>query len=772
MMKKNTCIKIAVSLLLGVSAIAMTAQANDINKLDIKRTNSNGTALNVTVYTTNPYDENVAVTQKGDNKYVILIPNISGANASNVDFSSLKDVVSDVNVKSVNDGAGGYTKVTLTTTKPVSISTSTRKSAPLTEEQKAYKNLIAQSRGYSVQTPKADTVRPKATVETVNAAAPVQNTSTPIISKTPISDVQTKTQEPAKIANNDVQQKPKSVMDKIKNMVEPSETAKSQKKDSNIDNAKVVNLPNLDTSYKKESGRVKDTFLQDLKNDIIAENKQEAQKAETSTTPVADTSTNVNTEIHNTDNIENIQNQTNGEGFNKTMITTILLLLASLLGITALFRMVKKSLEHSVALRRSFKENLKEKPHPRVSDYKDIVEDTSLNWQEKYQKFMSTMEVINPEDGVIRQIGNGEYEYVNSDAGNKGIAADINSTANINTEIAQTPKLTAYNKPAINSAPTIKPIQKGKNQDLIKSMSMSSSKKSDNQAKMDFAKIVSNLERTLKNSPSHERPVQVADEDIIKKQFENGFNTASSNNIPVINEEEIIPKTIKSSTKLKSFDQKAALDRTRRKDVLPKRSSDIIRSRNIESKHVDLEKSSLYSSARKFPNANMNSSDLISASAIGKNVAIPKVSTSHIKGNSNYSMATMEEFFDIKSSDNATAPASLSQKVADTLDNIGKPKVQTANTNRESHLPNGSIVLSGYKISDNGGFYIISDEEGKCSLVGIVNNTTTVLKEFGTTVKYRLQVRQDSQNVYIVRVGAERFLVEVNGEKMGVLIAL
>ena len=79
---------IAICLLLGLTAFALSANANDINKVDIKRSNTSASTLNVTIFTNNPYDENVAVTKKSDNKYVILMPNASGSNASNVDFSS------------------------------------------------------------------------------------------------------------------------------------------------------------------------------------------------------------------------------------------------------------------------------------------------------------------------------------------------------------------------------------------------------------------------------------------------------------------------------------------------------------------------------------------------------------------------------------------------------------------------------------------------------------------------------------------------------------
>ena len=103
--------KISICMLAAVSLFSGAVMANDLNRLDIQKSSSASSTLNVTIYTSAPYDDNVAVTKKSDNKYVILMPNVSSSNISGTDFSSIKDIVSDVDIKTVADGANGYTKV-------------------------------------------------------------------------------------------------------------------------------------------------------------------------------------------------------------------------------------------------------------------------------------------------------------------------------------------------------------------------------------------------------------------------------------------------------------------------------------------------------------------------------------------------------------------------------------------------------------------------------------------------------------------------------------
>lgn len=140
--------KIGLILLLCLSLTSFSgSQAladNTLNQVDVRRSASDG--LEFTLYTSSPYADNVVVTKKSDNKYVILMPNVNGANGAKPDFSSVKDIVSDVDVRAIDDGQNGYTKVTVITNRPVDIKTNTAKSSPVTQEQREYRALIAQQK--------------------------------------------------------------------------------------------------------------------------------------------------------------------------------------------------------------------------------------------------------------------------------------------------------------------------------------------------------------------------------------------------------------------------------------------------------------------------------------------------------------------------------------------------------------------------------------------------------------------------------------------------
>ena len=128
------------------------ANASDLVQMDMKKVSDN--VVDVTLYTTD-ISSLPMVTKKANNKYVILMPNVSKNSAAKPNFSSLKDVVSDVDIKSVDDGMNGYTKVTLTTTRPIDIKTQIQKAAPVSAEENAAKSLIAQVKTRPVQAEKS-----------------------------------------------------------------------------------------------------------------------------------------------------------------------------------------------------------------------------------------------------------------------------------------------------------------------------------------------------------------------------------------------------------------------------------------------------------------------------------------------------------------------------------------------------------------------------------------------------------------------------------------
>ena len=168
--KKSNIISIALLLTLALAPVSKTFAngENNLVQLDLKKTSNN--TVDVTLFTTNNYSDNVMVRKKSDNKYVILIPKVQSSGFSNSSLSGVKDLVSNVDVKTVNDTSGGYTKVTLITTKPLDIKTRTQKSGPVTEEQKEYRTLIAEANAVKNRINKPEPQKPPKTEVTVNKA--------------------------------------------------------------------------------------------------------------------------------------------------------------------------------------------------------------------------------------------------------------------------------------------------------------------------------------------------------------------------------------------------------------------------------------------------------------------------------------------------------------------------------------------------------------------------------------------------------------------------
>ena len=200
-----------------------------------------------------------------------------------------------------------------------------------------------------------------------------------------------------------------------------------------------------------------------------------------------------------------------------------------------------------------------------------------------------------------------------------------------------------------------------------------------------------------------------------------------------------------------------------------------------EGKFVKLENNALNATKRRFSNANLNVSDLIKTGS----QYIPEGSQdiNMIENEQNYIMSSLDEYFallDKEQTKNVTRPDNdLSKRVAASLAQV-KPSMKMRKTHsnvssnpiekkNEDYL-SGLIVKSGYNIDENRGFYLVS-LDGVTALVGRVKEEIFVLKKFDENVD-RLQVRLDSENVYMVKAGDFKSLVDVDEEKMGVLIEL
>ena len=677
--KKSNIFGIALLLTLAFTSVSGTFAngGNNLVQLDLKKTSNN--TVDVTLFTTNNYNDNVMVRKKSDNKYVILIPKVQSSGFSNSSLSGVKDLVSNIDVKTVNDTSGGYTKVTLITTKPLDIKTRTQKSGPVTEEQKEYRTLIAEANAVKNKIGKQEPPKPQKTEVTVNkaktfAAAPAKETS-----KKEIVKQETKVQE-TKIKENKVQDvkqpakqtAPQAVKsNEIKQEAKPQVTEEKQSRKAHL--AELIEEVKQEKLIEQTVSKVPQSALEDL--------PQTDKKASILSTVMHKSKTAANIVINKL----------------KTKLPvntpTAVVILIPVLGLIMLAKLIKASLRKSAELKESFIDHLASRP-PILNTvkYNNIVNDEELSWQEKYQRYLD--ESARP---VSRGKNKGSYTFIKTPAEPQEIT----------------------------------------------------------QKRDELEKLVAEMPYTQEVSP-----------EITEVQ----------------NEEDAIQKTIK----FKAFEnEKASLKITNRARMKNRKSR--FKKYEVElplkeQKNVELGTSMLHSNPRHLKNANLDIAD-VDKRGSGMKFKVQ-----------DYIMSSVDEFFSILDKEqpavnNATSPiASNSSKFkpsinVEKIENAPKlnqqfsnPMKQTnpisklRNETKDSYL-NGLIIKSGFNIDDNKGFYVVN-LEGNSALVGRINDEIFVLKKFDRNVEKPIQVRHDNANVYMVKAGGFKSLVEVNEDKMGVLIEL
>ena len=141
--KKNIIIAAVLAMFSTGFNPAIADSANSLLQMDVKKSSVENT-VDVTFYTTGE-QKNSVVTRKANNRYVVLLPNVSSSASVAPGIGGVKDLITDIDVKHVNDGIGGYTKVTFGTTKPINIKTHMKKTNPLTQAQKDSQAIIAKN---------------------------------------------------------------------------------------------------------------------------------------------------------------------------------------------------------------------------------------------------------------------------------------------------------------------------------------------------------------------------------------------------------------------------------------------------------------------------------------------------------------------------------------------------------------------------------------------------------------------------------------------------
>ncbi len=353
--KKSGIINIAILLALSSAAYA---DSNNLTQLDLKRTSND--SVDVTLFTSNNYGENVLVRKKSDNKYVILIPKVqsSGFKASNL--NGVKDMVSNIDVKTVPDTSGGYTKVTLITTKPLDIKTRTLKSAPVTAEQKEYQTLIAQANAV------------KNNISTKQEPPKIREQKTEVtVNKAPAKQVETKTSTPKQ---NKVAQQ-----DKIKE-IKPVEvdSEKLQKQERRQHLAELIQEVKTEQNVSDISSNVPPV-------EIIEDAYEEMPQIEKKSL------------------LSKVKNKIRNHLPSKKAMSLGLLVL---LVIAGLKNIAKKSNARPVNTQQDIDDIIQTSSN----QYSNITDNSDLSWKEKYQLYLD--KTAKP----VSRAGKGNYTFIKSPA--------------------------------------------------------------------------------------------------------------------------------------------------------------------------------------------------------------------------------------------------------------------------------------------------------------------------------------------------------------------
>ena len=379
--KKSSLIGIALLLALATAPMSGTLAngGNNLTQLDLKRSSNN--SVNVTLFTSNGYNDNVMVRKKSDNKYVILIPKVQSSGYSASSLNGVKDLVSNVDVKTVNDTNGGYTKVTLITTKPLDIKTNTQKSSPVTEEQKEYKTLIAQANAVKNNIGKQEPQKQQVqkTEVTVNKA------STPTT---------TKTTTQAKAPNKEVKKAstaPKIVLTEVKPQTE--DKARQTRK------AQLAELIN------------------EVKQEKLAQTTQVPKESLDNIVPPAETLT----ENQAPQEVKDIKEMPKVEKASifatikhkaKKAVKPVGITLASLFGLMFILRILGAIASATKEVQTSFVDQLAQnRSETEDTNYNNLADNEDLSWQERYQRYLDAS--AKP---VPRANNKGNYTFIKTPA--------------------------------------------------------------------------------------------------------------------------------------------------------------------------------------------------------------------------------------------------------------------------------------------------------------------------------------------------------------------
>lgn len=726
--KKNIVIAAVLAMLSMGFNPSIADGVSSLLQMDVKKSSVENT-VDVTFYTTGEL-KNSVVTRKSNNRYVVLLPNVSSSSSVAPGIGGVKDLITDIDVKHVNDGIGGYTKVTFGTTKPVNIKTHMKKTNPLTQAQKDSQAIIAKNNTPkpAVQQTPAKPAQQVSNTQTSKpaaqkpVAAPAKSSATPKI--TLIDMPKAKTQPV----------KPKV---EVKKVVEQKPQPKSQPK---IEQSKVETKPQVKPAQTN-------TYVPKMKFDENGKRMIDLEPRVSHAIVTEQPSKPMNNPLFNVD--EPVQNiQTESEPVLEQTETAIetpdtssrsskhipiwILSTGGAVALLGILYLVFDAMNHAnekdqTRLNSFFKLSSQNQAKRRRREYYDIVNNDELNWQEKYKLYTEKEERRKVKKAPSAM------SYVTDMSGLKKAVIEPEKQQEV-----------------------VKPQEKIQlPQSLQNNIAEKQEKTHDDIVREKLQAKISQMEHSLAQTPSLKEPEEVS-------------NSVKS-------EDDVIMNKI-SDVKLKSFSKPIGLKEANR--ILSDKDKKSSRNKSYkEGRFVKLKNSPLSVNRRQSAATDLNISDLIGT---GNKYLTNNGEMKMNKEKENYLLSSLDEYLSILDTEEKPTVADTLAKVkssnseAMSRSGVTNPISRASNPmagNNNKPYMNGLIVKSGYNIDSEKGFYVVNID-GVSALVGRIKDSIFILKKFDHVVDKPIQVRPDDNNVYIVRVGKFKCLVDVSKEKMGTLIEI
>lgn len=374
----------------------------------VRQTAADG--LDFTFYTKGESSESPIVKDKGGNQYVILLPNLVDSSGRQPDLRAVSDIVLDINVKTINEGAVTYTKVSVTTKKPVKINVHTRKTSQSASELSGVNDIISKVSLINQDIQSSKSVQAQAEVGVVQTLPKLTSVQDILDNKNSIGTV-----KPAVDVKKE-QQKASSAPAVVK-VSAPSNTVAahvpSNTKTIKADTKKLQN-ENI-KNVRQEAVKKIDTIEKNIKSSI--ENNVSVNDDES----IFDVAVNENEVVEEQSPVEFADVSEKGFDLSKMLASPFaLVLFFGLIGLIVLMFIVNKMrlvLDDSQEIGSSFVQRMNSAVPSRLKkDYTKLAQNPNLTWQEKYNSF---------KDGKIQE----QKELVNSYVG-----ADVDEDLDLDAE--------------------------------------------------------------------------------------------------------------------------------------------------------------------------------------------------------------------------------------------------------------------------------------------------------------------------------------------------